>query len=170
MTPKTRICNRSYSGCRGTVLRLTLAATLLVPVLARAERVTCEYTYGGETKVFQLSPVASPYTVPTVQVGSYFLLRAVWQNNPAKSAAVNVYTYADSSDGPVIIHQASFPYPLTTTGRFGFSGLQRVYEPMRDGELQYWCALDTLTADSPAAPSRRASRSTSGNGSKKGTP
>ncbi|HSD38958.1 MAG TPA: hypothetical protein VLC92_15705 [Rhodocyclaceae bacterium] len=111
---------------------------------APAQVIACHYTYGGQTKLLEAHPVASPYAVPKIQVGSYFLLRAVWQAEPAAHAAVNIYTYADNSDGPVIIHQASFSWPLPRNGRYGFTGLQRVYEPMRDGELLYWCELRSL--------------------------
>ena len=38
------------------------------------------------------------------------------------------------------IHVAEFPYPVAGRGRYyGFTGMQRVYEPMRDDELEYWC-------------------------------
>jgi hypothetical protein len=34
---------------------------------------------------------------------------------------------------------AEFPYPVAVHIRYGFTGMQRVYEPVRDGELEYWC-------------------------------
>ena len=125
---------------------------MLAPTVSHAQTrvppqvVACHYTYGGQTKLLEARPQASPYAVPRIQVGSYFLLRAVWQTEPASSASVSIYTYADASDGPVIIHQASYPLPLPKNGPFGFTGLQRVYEPMRDGELIYWCELRTTDA------------------------
>ncbi len=108
---------------------------------AYAEQVICHYTYGGETKQLVGEPVSSPYTVKGVQVGSYFNFRVVFQNRPADLASVKVYTYADRDDGPVLIHQATYPYPPASrrAAPYGFSGLHFVHEPMRDGELQYWC-------------------------------
>lgn len=113
------------------------------PRMGWAEQVDCHYTYGGETRVLTALRMASPYGVGTIAVGSYFRLRVVFQASPADLAAIRIYTYADGDDGPVPIHQATYPYPpsLSPAAPYGFTGLQRVYEPMRDGELQYWCTL-----------------------------
>lgn len=121
---------------------LALAALATLPPAAAAE-VECRYTYGGETTVLRAAPVESPYTVPTVTVGSYFLFRVVVEDQPAEHAAVKTYVYADRDGGAVLIHQASFAWPpLAADGAaHGFSGLHRVYEPVRDGEFEYWCRL-----------------------------
>lgn len=110
---------------------------------APAGAVACHYTYGGETRTLLARPTASPYAVQGVAVGSYFRFRVVLQGTPADLASLKVYTYADRDDGPLLIHQASFPYPLhaDAAAPYGFSGLHFVYEPLRDGELQYWCEL-----------------------------
>ena len=93
-------------------------------------------------------PVASPYEVLAVQVGSYFQLRVVFQKRPADLASIKIYAYADRDEGATPLHQGTHPYPPATGGRYGFTGLQYVYEPVRDGELQYWCRLQ---ADSRAS-------------------
>ncbi|MDA0191724.1 MAG: hypothetical protein OSW77_15820 [Proteobacteria bacterium] len=110
---------------------------------AWAAAVACHVTYGGETHTLPARPVSSPYPVRGVAIGSYFHFRPVLQDAPAEHAALKVYTYADRDDGPVLIHQATFPYPPAPGGRapYGFSGLHHVYEPLRDGELQYWCEM-----------------------------
>lgn len=107
-----------------------------------AEQVACRVDYGGETQILHAAPVASPYGVAPTAIGSYFLFRIVFEAQPASQAAVKLYTYADRDEGAVPIHQATFPYPPPRGGRYGFTGLQTVYEPVRDGELQYWCALE----------------------------
>ncbi len=107
-----------------------------------ADEVACHYTYGGEEEVLLARPVDSPYAVPPIQVGSYFQFRIVFQKQPADLASIKVYTYADRDEGSVPIHQATYPYPPPRErGRYGFTGLHFVYEPVRDGELQYWCEL-----------------------------
>ena len=77
----------------------------------------------------------------SIAVGSYFRFRVVFRNQPADLAAIKVYTYADRDDGAVLIHQSTYPYPPrpSKNSPYGFSGLHHVYEPVRDGELQYWC-------------------------------
>ena len=73
-------------------------------------------------------------------MGSYFLFRLVFQARPADIAGVRIYTYVDREHGPVPIHQASYALPRPgPRGEHGFTGLQRVYEPVRDSELEFWC-------------------------------
>lgn len=130
---------------------------LLLPAAAHAEQVRCHYTYGGETKQLAALPVSSPYAVPDIAIGSYFHFRVVFQKQPADLASIKVYTYTERDDGLVLIYQATYPYPpASRAARYGFSGLQFVYEPMGDGELQYWCEL-TKSAKS-AAPGRKGTR------------
>ena len=121
-----------------------LAATaVLASPAAQAEQVLCHYTYGGETKTLQALPVSSPYQVKAIDVGSFFHFRVVFQKKPADIASIKIYTYADRDDGPLLIHQAIFAYPPAKRAGApdGFSGRHVVHEPVRDGELQYWCEL-----------------------------
>ena len=118
-----------------------LLAGLSVPALAgAAPRIDCHVTYGGETRVHSATHMDSPYGVEAVSVGSYFLFKLVFQARPADIAGVRIYTYVDREHGPVPIHQASYALPrLGLRGEHGFTGLQRVYEPVRDSELEFWC-------------------------------
>ncbi|MBI4986472.1 MAG: hypothetical protein HZC24_14310 [Rhodocyclales bacterium] len=125
--------------------RLIPAAALWLPLAAvAAEQVACRYSYGGETRVLVAAPVASPYAVPALAVGSFFQFRVVFRSEPADLASIKVYTYADRDEGPVIIHQATYAYPppAAADARYGFTGLHFVYEPLRDSELQYWCRME----------------------------
>ena len=119
-----------------------MASGLSAPALAgAAPRIDCHVTYGGETRTHSATHVDSPYGVEAVPVGSYFLFKLVFQARPADIAGVRIYTYVDRDQGPVPIHQASHLLPqgrLRAPG-YGFTGLQRVYEPVRDSELEYWC-------------------------------
>jgi len=124
------------------------ASTRKASTAPTTEAVLCHATYGGETRTLTASPVRSPYTVEPMSLGSYFQLRVVFQKHPPDVAGIKIYTYADREPSPVIIHQASYPYPPTAQGQkgqkgrglpYGFTGQQIVYEPIRDGELEYWC-------------------------------
>lgn len=127
---------------------LGFSALTALPAVA-APQVVCRYSYGGETRELAAPPVASPYGVAAIAVGSYFRFRVVFQERPADLATIKIYTYADRDDGPVPIHQATYAYPPPDAGDgYGFSGRQFVYEPVRDGELEYWCRLQ---ADAGAA-------------------
>jgi hypothetical protein len=117
----------------------TLFATLiLLSSLARADMVACHITYGGQTRTLEAQPVSDPYRVPTVQVGSYFLFKLVFEQR----TAIKTYVYADRDSGPMPLHQGIFTWPVGNSGPHGFTGLHFVYEPVRDGELEYWCELN----------------------------
>ena len=122
--------------------------------LAQADSIVCHITYGGETWLIEAQPVSSPYTVAPTPIGSYFLFRIVFRQEPADLASIKLYTYTNRDTGPVIIHQASYSYPVKSVapaGDFlqgtdsGFTGLNWVYETVRDSELQYWCELKSGT-------------------------
>ena len=120
----------------------TLAETAPAPAAPNAVRipgVICHVTYGGETRHIEAKPTESPYAVAPVAIGSYFLFRIVLRTAPADLAGIKLYTYADRTDGPVIVHQVSYAYPANNASSHGFSDLNFVYEPLRDGELEYWC-------------------------------
>lgn len=120
-----------------------LAGALALIASAHAESVLCHYTYGGETKQLEAAPVASPYEVGHIAVGSFFRFRVVFQKWPRDLASIKIYAYSDRDESLVPIHQATYPYPPRPqrgTG-YGFTGIQNVYEPLRDGELHYWCEL-----------------------------
>ena len=116
-----------------------IAAALTQP--AHAASVICHLTYGGETRIVSAEPTTAPATIAPVAIGSYFLFRIVFRQEPADLAGIKLYTYADRDEGPAIIHQATHPYPPPAAAVNGFSGVNFVYEPVRDGELQYWCEL-----------------------------
>ncbi len=103
--------------------------------------VVCHVSYGGETQQMTIKPSRDPYAVAPVAVGSYFLLRVVYEHPARVLPGIKIYTYADRDSDAMPIHVAHFPYPPVAGKRFGFTGEQVVYEPMRDGELHYWCTL-----------------------------
>jgi hypothetical protein len=135
--------NSLFVAAKGPMLRSPLLLLAILPTLAHAMlRIDCHTTYGGETHVHVARPVDSPYRVAPVSIGSYFVFRVVFQDRPADLASVKIYAYADRDEGPVLIQQGTYPWPLPAArrqGAYGFTGLQHVYEPMRDGELAYWC-------------------------------
>lgn len=127
---------------RKALRHLCIAAFALVTTPALAEQVNCHVTYGGETQTLSAKATADPYAIAPVAIGSYFQFRIVFQRPPSPLPAIKLYTLADRDGSSVPIHIAEFAYP-PKAAHFGqgFSGRQTVYEPMRDGELQYWCEL-----------------------------
>jgi hypothetical protein len=128
-----------------------IATTLLLALPVRAETLLCHLTYGGETRTLHALPVTAPYTVPVQAIGSYFLFRMIFQKEPRALAVIKLYVFTDRDSGPVPIVQATHPYPppVRRNSRYGFTGLNSVYEPIRDGELQYWCELAPVHGTQP---------------------
>lgn len=127
-------------GVRGFIVA---ALSMCAAAGANAEEVVCRYTYGGESRDLVAAPAASPYKVAPIAVGSYFKFRIVFQQAPADLASIKVYVYGDRDGGTVPLHQATYAYPPASPqdARFGFTGQHFVYEPVRDGEFEYWCRL-----------------------------
>lgn len=118
-----------------------LLASLFALPSAGAESIACHLTYGGETRLIETLPTSSPYTAPATAIGSYFLFRVVFRQQPADLAGIKIYTYARHDSGPALIHQVSHAYPPHHAATGGFTGQQSIHEPLRDGELQYWCEM-----------------------------
>ncbi len=119
-----------------------LVGLLLMTSHAQGATLACHVTYGGETKTLrtpQLTTVSAAYELKTEAFGSYFLFRPVFEPEEVK-----LYTYADHPNGPLPLHVARHPHPAATRSqdKFGFSGEQRIYEPIRDSELAYWCEIE----------------------------
>jgi hypothetical protein len=71
---------------------LALCAALSGLPAAAEEHVVCHVTYGGETQRVRAEAVTRPYAVAPVSIGSYFLFRIVFEREPARVAAVEIYT------------------------------------------------------------------------------
>ena len=98
-------------------------------------------TYGGETTVPALHPSIRP-AASAPRRSALFSISVVFRSAPPDQAAIRIVAYADRDEGMTPVHQATHPYPPAPDGRYGFTGLNAVYEPVRDGELQYWCSLE----------------------------
>jgi len=128
------------------MIRPLLLVLAMLPAAALAgQRIECYVSNEGETRVIIARPAKSLYTDAPNAIGDTFLFKLSFQDRPADIAGVSIATYAPAANaqsGPVMIHQASYPWPPPWPGRHarhGFTGLQRVFEPAFDGELEYWC-------------------------------
>mgnify|MGYP003473611738 FL=1 len=130
--------------------RSLLLALAMLPAAALAgPRIDCYVSNEGETRVIVARPAKSLYAEVQKAIGDSFLFKLSFQDRPADIAGISIATYAPaagSQSGPVMIHQANYPWPPPRPGRHarhGFTGLQRVFEPAFDGELEYWCEAVT---------------------------
>ncbi|MGL5985896.1 MAG: hypothetical protein ACRCZ5_03315 [Burkholderiales bacterium] len=129
---------------------LSCLTGLLFASGASAAQVMCHVSYGGETRTIAAQPSSDPYRIAPQAIGSLLMFRVVFEALPGAPPAVKIYSYVDRDEGIALIHQASYAHPAATRsqGEFGFTGQQAVYEPLRDGELQYWCEISSTKVKS----------------------
>ena len=123
-----------------TMIRATCGLALTLLCTAPWAGVECTVEYGGARSPLHAEPTTQPYEVQPRDFGTYFQMRIVYRREPADLAGIRVYVYGTKGDVPVLIHQGRWPLP--GDGRRpvpGFTGLQRVYEPLRGTELEYQC-------------------------------
>ena len=117
-----------------------LGVALLAPAGAHAAKVECQIIYGGENFTVDATPAANAYDVPEKNIGRYFAFKATYVAAPERAAAINIYTYSVVTGVPVLIHQTKHRPPFIQGGsRYGFTGLNFVYESTKGSELKYWC-------------------------------
>jgi poly-gamma-glutamate synthesis protein (capsule biosynthesis protein) len=150
-TPQRTVRRQPAGWCR--LLTLALVIPGATALAGAPHAVECVVNYGGEDRLITAAPTAEPLKASTTAIGSYFLFRVV--NTLADTGGLlKVTTYADHDSGPAPVHHASYTagqvQAAATSKGWGFTGLQQVYEPLRDGELTYWCRL---AGAQPAAPS-----------------
>ena len=111
---------------RKVLLGPMLGLLLTTASASQANTVACHLTYGGETRTIEAAPTNSPYSEVPIAIGSRLLFRLVYQAQAADFAAIKLYTYVDRDEGPVLIHQTSYPVPPRSNDRYGFTGLHFV--------------------------------------------
>jgi hypothetical protein len=104
----------------------------LAALPAQALNVQCHVNYGGEDRVLQSPPTATPLAAPSVEVGSYFLLRLVNTLTATHQPAFKVYVYAAHDSGPATI-QATSHSPRAGAPRQRFRRLHRRAARVRTG-------------------------------------
>lgn len=100
----------------------------------------CELTYAGATQTLVATPVADPYPVRSVDVGGRFRFKAVVVGAGGRVEHVQLYTYLETRNGPVLVQHASHRPPWPTGP--SLTGQQRVYAGPVERELQYQCRLE----------------------------
>jgi hypothetical protein len=103
----------------------------------------CHVSYAGTTHTIEAKPVADPYPVPSVDIGGRFRFKAVMVGDVDRVDRVVLYTYLDSKQQPILVHQAKYlpPFDLTQTPLL-LTGDQFVFAGPVERELQYRCTLE----------------------------
>ncbi len=115
-----------------------LPATLLAAPLLR-----CQIDQGGSTMVRDFSPVADPYQVAALDINGRFRFKAVVIGDAQHIEYIKLYVYSQTKRQPVLLHEAVYLAPVAGADprSSALTGVNRVYSPQLERELEYGCAI-----------------------------
>lgn len=122
--------------------RLLLPALFAALPLQAAPHLRCEVGYGGRTRIVEASPQADPYDIQAQDIDGRFRFKAVVVGSNGAVDYVKVYVYYQAESQPILLHEARYqpPYPVAN-GPYALTGLNFLYAPGLERELQYGCAM-----------------------------
>lgn len=118
------------------------AATLATPILR------CKIDQGGNTRVLEISPVNDPYTVKAIDINGRFRFKAVVVGDARQVEYIKLYTYDNPKRQPVLLHEAKYMAPVAQRSPLpaALTGVNYIYSPRLERELQYECTLLDITS------------------------
>lgn len=124
----------------GQLMRLffvvLLLATRPLTAVAQAPKVDCTIVVRSEPKNLLISPSKSPYDSTKIDFGNGFRFAGQVLENPYR---LKTYTYFDSKDRYVLIHEAIVYLNGHSCGKS--LGENTIYSPRLENELSYNCKL-----------------------------
>jgi hypothetical protein len=142
-SPKAQRCSRSVNGLRAVISIGLLASALFPAALFASPLLRCQIDQGGNTQVLDFIPVGDPYSVKAIDINGRFRFKAVVIGDTQHIEYIKLYVYSQTRRQPVLLHLAKYLAPVAAAGS-GFSaltGINYVYSPQLERELQYGCAL-----------------------------
>ena len=116
----------------------------LLPVLVRAAPLLrCQIEQGGDTTVLDFRPVADPYRVAAIDIHGRFRFKAVVIGDAQHIDYIKLYVYAQTKRQPMLLHETNYVAPMASRepGYAALTGVNHVYSPALERELQYGCTL-----------------------------
>ena len=120
-----------------------LSSCLLSTPLQAAPLLRCHIEQGGTSRMVDFMPVTDPYNVRAIDINDHFRFKAVVIGDAARVDYIKLYIYTRTKRQPVLLHQTTYLSPAITpdTQTAGLTGLNYVYSPGLERELQYSCGL-----------------------------
>jgi hypothetical protein len=103
----------------------------------------CKIDQGGSTQVLEFAPESSPYSAKAVDINGRFRFKAVVVGDARQIEYIKIYTYDFPKRQPVLLHEAKYMVPVAqpVSQPASLTGVNYVYSPRLERELQYECAL-----------------------------
>lgn len=120
-----------------------LAGCLLSTALQAAPLLRCQIEQGGTSRVVDFMPVADPYSVKAIDINARFRFKAVVIGDATRVEYIKTYVYTYTKRQPILLQQTSYLAPAISSNPqpTAFTGVNYVYAPGLERELQYSCAL-----------------------------
>lgn len=131
-----------------SLIALAFTAITLIPQTTfAATLLRCKIEQSGATFVVESSPRLDPYGVASVAINKNFRFKAVVVGNDQKIDYVKIYAYDMGKRQAILLHEAKYLAPLVQTAQsaelapFQLTGMQYLYSPDLNREMQYGCSL-----------------------------
>lgn len=120
-----------------------LAGCLLPSKLQAAPLLRCQIEQADTSKVVDSMPVADPYSVMAIDINERFRFKAVVIGDALRVEYIKLYVYTHTKRQPMLLHQTTYLAPATSRDAqpTALTGVNYVYSPDLERELQYGCAL-----------------------------
>lgn len=120
-----------------------LAGSLYPTALIASPLLRCQIDQGGSTQLLDVTAVIDPYPVKAIDINGRFRFKAVMIGDSQHIEYIKLYVYSQSKRQPILLHQAKYMAPLTSSDASpsALTGINYVYSPQLERELQYSCRL-----------------------------
>lgn len=132
------------TGLAGRVI--FLAIWLPSSLFAAPPLLRCEINESGESYFEEFFPTSDPYTVAAKDIGGKFRFKVVMMQKEQLIEYIKIYTYYQEQRPAVLLHIAKYmpPFRQDQTSFAGLTGVNFLYSPGLERELQYGCALSEV--------------------------
>lgn len=122
---------------------LCLGIWLPATVFATSPLLRCEVNQDGETHIADFLPNADPYTVESKDINGRFRFKVVMLGNERRIEYIKIYTYYQEQHWVMLLHETKYvpPFTQSPSSFAGLTGVNYLYSPGLEHELQYGCAL-----------------------------
>ena len=130
-------------------LSVGILACAAIPVTGSASPLLrCQIDQGGKTHMLEFAPVSDPYLVKAIDINGRFRFKAEVIGDERHIDYIKLYTYSQTKRQPVLLHEAKYLSPVALPGAAGsaLTGLNFVYSPQLERELQYACTLQEVAS------------------------
>jgi hypothetical protein len=103
----------------------------------------CEIHEGNEVYVADFMPGTDPYNTEAKNINDRFQFKAVVSGNAQHIEYVRIYTYYKEQHQVILLHEVKYtpPFRQSEPSFAALTGVNYLYAPVMERELQYGCAL-----------------------------